>query len=71
MKNDFAIGPGHSYVDGILCELSPLSNPIPIYPADNEHEFKIAKEEIKHFEKLISHQVLLRAKVRSRCSWSP
>jgi hypothetical protein len=59
MNNDFAIGPGHYYVDGILCELSSLSDPIPIYPAENEHEFKIPEEEIQHFEQLINHQVLL------------
>src|ERR1017187_7135808 len=30
IATDFAITPGHYYVDGILCELAPQSAPVPI-----------------------------------------
>src|SRR5271163_3847434 len=30
ISNDFAISPGHYYVDGILCELPSPSAPVPI-----------------------------------------
>src|SRR5258707_101566 len=40
-KMDFAIGPGHYYVDGILCELDATPIPVTLEKAGNKNQVQV------------------------------
>ena len=50
---DFAISPGHYYVDGILCELASPSAPVPIEKAtgNKNNQFQIPAASVSAFNK--------------------
>jgi hypothetical protein len=48
--NDFVIGPGHYYVDGILCELSPEKIAVTMAPGGKNSEIVVASWTVDGFE---------------------
>ncbi len=61
LASDVAIGPGHYYVDGILCELASPSAPVPVGPPSpaNPNQFQILGSSFNSFA--IGKPVLLSA----------
>jgi len=64
VPTDFAITPGHYYVDGILCELAPSSQPVPISSiAQQPKQFRIPNSSVASFTS--GHSILLSAEGQS------
>src|SRR5258708_663409 len=58
VPNDFIIGSGHYYVDGILCELA--STPVPI-EIDNSNNVKLAAWRVDRYDFVEGHYVQVSA----------
>lgn len=71
ISNDFAISPGHYYVDGILCELPSPSAPVPIQKpgsGSKSNQFQIPASSVASFGK--NTQVLLAADNLTPSLWT-
>ena len=68
---NFAISPGHYYVDGVLCELASPFGPVPITSATNESkQFRIPAWSVASFKNPANYQVLLSAEGQGRSAWT-